>query len=469
MSRPDGTGGVPSGDTRPIVELELAGARPRWGTIATIAYSDGYRGGTGQVRAQETRSMRVTPEEQRAGQRSRSAPDGNLYLCVDVTVTQGAVGVLVTSLDGVEIGEAHRDQVDQYVAAVPLPSAGSAGESGSGTSTPVSKAGRVQFRNVGADGQEARFRVGRVWVQAGLPADPPLVTVEGDPFNSFTRWSGRTPSGYWADWLGQQTNAEFFDFREELRRAYAEDIADDCPSIPNDSEHALDWAPLLESVLCADRGFTMVALGAGWGRWLTAGWLAARQRELDVTLVGVEAEPTHFSFLQDHLAHNGVPPEKVHLWHAAATGRSGEVSFATGSPDAWWGQSVIGEGQDYRPPGGVEDFKPISIRAVTLEEVTDGLGFVDYVHLDIQGAEAEVIKAALEADPTRYGCINVGTHGRDIDAALRETFTAAGWRCLHDVPTQCERFIRIGDRDPELVSFQDGVQVWVNPATRSVP
>ena len=137
VSRPDGTGGVPSGDTRPIVELELAGARPRWGTIATIAYSDGYRGGTGQVRAQETRSMRVTPEEQRAGQRSRSAPDGNLYLCVDVTVTQGAVGVLVTSLDGVEIGEAHRDQVDQYVAAVPLPSAGSAGESGSGTSTPT--------------------------------------------------------------------------------------------------------------------------------------------------------------------------------------------------------------------------------------------------------------------------------------------------------------------------------------------
>ena len=413
--------------------------------------------------------MRVTAEPQRAGGPSdhRASEDGDLYLCVELVVTEGAVGVLLTSPDGAEVGETHMDAGDAPVAAIRLQSAGARGQSGADPTSPVcSDSGLLQFRNVGADGAEARFRVGRVWVQFGAPVDPPTILVEDDPFGSFSRWSGRTPSGYWADWLGQQTNAEFFDFSEDLRRAYAEDIPDDCPAIPKDSEHALDWTPLLGSVLRARGAFTMVALGAGWGRWLTAGWLAARQRDLDVTLVAVEAEPTHFAFLQEHLAHNGVPPENARLWKAAATGRSGDVTFATGSPDAWWGQSLISEGQDYQPPGGIEDFQPITVRGVTLEEVTDGLGFVDYVHLDIQGAEVDVIRAALASDSTRYGCINVGTHGRDIDAELREIFSAAGWHCIHDVPTQCERLVQIGDRPSELVAFQDGVQVWLNPAAR---
>ena len=66
---------------------------------------------------------------------------------------------------------------------------------------------------------------------------------------------------------------------------------------------------MLESVLEADDGFTMVELGAGWGRWLVDAWSVLKQigkTDKRLLLVGVEAEPTHFEWMKQHFADNGL-------------------------------------------------------------------------------------------------------------------------------------------------------------------
>ena len=53
----------------------------------------------------------------------------------------------------------------------------------------------------------------------------------------------------------------------------------------------------------------MVELGAGWGRWLVDAWSVLKQigkTDKGLLLVGVEAEPTHFEWMKQHFADNGL-------------------------------------------------------------------------------------------------------------------------------------------------------------------
>jgi hypothetical protein len=60
---------------------------------------------------------------------------------------------------------------------------------------------------------------------------------------------------------------------------------------------------VFDALLEARKTFTMVELGAGWGRWLVSAACAARvqQLHLELRLVGVEAQPEHFRWMRKHL------------------------------------------------------------------------------------------------------------------------------------------------------------------------
>jgi hypothetical protein len=65
------------------------------------------------------------------------------------------------------------------------------------------------------------------------------------------------------------------------------------PAFP---EEYLEWIDLLEAVANAQGKFTMIELGAGYGRWLVNAAVTLRQRKPTIVpfLIGAEAEPTHF-------------------------------------------------------------------------------------------------------------------------------------------------------------------------------
>ena len=251
---------------------------------------------------------------------------------------------------------------------------------------------------------------------------------------------------------------------------------------PTASEDFFEWLDVLETV-CEARGrYTMVELGAGWGRWLVNA--AAALRQLDAArpllLVGVEAEPTHFEWLRQHLLDNGIDPAEHVLIKAAVAARDGRVRFQHGDPAGWYGQAMDRDDPAAKLAGPISrlirwsrntvanrlavgrDARKVGrVRAVSLETILRPLELVDLIDADIQGAEADVFEAAVDQLALKVRRVHIGTHGGEFEERLRAHFGQLGWERRFDYPSGSDVKTPWGS-----VRFEDGVQSWVNPALR---
>jgi FkbM family methyltransferase len=283
--------------------------------------------------------------------------------------------------------------------------------------------------------------------------------IEVDPaiFTSFKSWSGLVPCGYFTDWTGILTRADVWAFNEEYLATFNKDRHEN-PSVPLNGEHVLDWAPLAMAVKDSHITFRMAALGAGWGRWLAAGAALAAQIGHDYRLLGVEAEPQHFQWMLRHFRENDIPEERYIALNAAAAGKPGDCCFLVGNSQGWYGQSISAEGNEI--PNGAELRRT---NGVTLDELLNRLSPLDYLHMDIQGAELDVLSYQPDRLDREVNLVNIGTHSAGIEAGLRKLFNRLGWECLYDIELGSKRSVRIGDSAVHEVEFGDGVQVWQNP------
>jgi FkbM family methyltransferase len=236
---------------------------------------------------------------------------------------------------------------------------------------------------------------------------------------------------------------------------------------PTDTELLLDWEPLLAAIELAGPKCTAVALGAGWGRWIVGFAFAAQRRGRDYHIVGVEAEPQHFKWMERHLRDNNLPPEKSRLIHAAANSYTGTCYFMVGNAQGWYGQAVVSEAQfkseafqkELHASGASAEAMP----CVDLNEIFAGLDRVDYLHMDIQGSEADVLLACPELLDERVAVVNIGTHSELIERRLRRHFTEHGWLCRYDIPMNATIKAAVEGKEPSEIAFGDGVFVWHNP------
>ena len=271
-----------------------------------------------------------------------------------------------------------------------------------------------------------------------------------DPlFAAFTPWRGWAPAGFDVDFLGQVTALSFIDGATDAARM-KDRMA--WPSYPQINDEIFEWRSLLSAVISARGSFTMVEAGAGYGRWLVAGALAARQKALSTTLVGIEAEPTHFDWLKAHVAANGIASADCRLINAPVAGSQREVIFAGGRPLQWWGQAIVGSVAE------AGDANPMPMISIALTEILAPLPHVDLVDMDIQGAELEVVTATTRALDQKIKRVHISTHSPVIEAGLRDLFSSLGWSCLWDFAGQGKRGTPYGELD-----FADGVQSWGNP------
>lgn len=127
-------------------------------------------------------------------------------------------------------------------------------------------------------------------------------------FLDFRHWTGLVPAGFEADFLGSRYRTSFFMLWPP--RLHDRHIAPEYP--PFDDEY-FEWIDLLEAVAGATNRFTMLELGAGFGRWTARAAAAAQQRNLEYTLVAVEAEPTHFDWMLQNLQDNGLKLDDCRL------------------------------------------------------------------------------------------------------------------------------------------------------------
>jgi FkbM family methyltransferase len=243
-------------------------------------------------------------------------------------------------------------------------------------------------------------------------------------------------------------------------------------------EELLEWRALIaardEAVGRGAAEFTFVELGAGFGRWSAAAAHLAAEGGLRARLVLVEAEPLHFEWIDTFMKGEGVSEELYTRVNAAVGARSGGSTFffvKDHNYDAatWFGQSATDF--DFVPSEEVYQGMPLyvnpwdrSIAAVRiantqLEDVLPEGGVVDLVDMDVQGAEGEIVAAAVTTLSARVLRMFVSTHSHELEDFIKETvFKQGGWELLYD-----ERMGAVGVADEAgPLAVGDGVQSWRN-------
>lgn len=226
------------------------------------------------------------------------------------------------------------------------------------------------------------------------------------------------------------------------------------PNLPPKNEHYLDWVAVLSAVDRARGAFRMAELGAGWAPWLVRGALAARQRPeiSSVELLGVEADPTHFAWMRQHFVDNGLDPDAHFLLNGAVAAQPGVLSFPIiENPDEDYGSGIVS------PEAAA---RTLTVKAHTLPELLALFsGPVDFMHVDIQGAEYEAIPPALSVLNGQVRSLMVGTHTSDAwhDDLVRQ-LRSAGWHEVLNLPRSRTSQTPWGD-----IALGDGFLLFDNP------
>lgn len=247
------------------------------------------------------------------------------------------------------------------------------------------------------------------------------------------------------------------------------------------NEDYLEWIDIVEAVAEAKDRFVMFELGAGFGRWCVNAMIALKfLNPLPYQFVAVEADPSHFKFLNDYFNAFGLNLEDHQLIEAAVDTQKGHAIFNLGDPNQWSGDPNLWYGQNLQAntelntQGFIKHAikrilsklaSPTKIKAsthivdtITLNSILEDYDKIDLIDLDIQGAEFNVLNASIEMLNKKVKRIHVGTHGKEIEKALEDLFNEHGWenKQLYSCFSTC-------DTPYGRIYFNDGVQTWINP------
>lgn len=200
------------------------------------------------------------------------------------------------------------------------------------------------------------------------------------------------------------------------------------PNYPVVNEHYLDWVALLECVLRADDVFRIVELGAGWGTWSSSGLAACRQMPhiKKTEVVAIEADSVHYQWMREHFAKNNMIHNGVHLVHGAVGVDSGLVEFPViENPDEDYGGSLR-QADTSR--------ETVTVKQFSLGELFNKLtGVIDFLHVDIQGEEYNILPESMGLLKTRVKSVLVGTHiSSDHHKSIARLFENDGWQIRMD-------------------------------------
>jgi hypothetical protein len=199
-------------------------------------------------------------------------------------------------------------------------------------------------------------------------------------------------------------------------------------------------------------------IGAAWGQWLSTAHHAAKQlfgERARVSLLGVEAEPTHFDFMQQHLIDNGIDARQHRLVRRvvhAGSPHTPTLRFYVGRADEWYGQCIADD--DRRGE------KQAELDAVTISELLRGTDAFDWLQIDVGGYRGafELVRGGGDELLRRVRWLVVRTVDPHEHAAVRELL-AADWWLTSDY---------VGRSEPHetpwgATVFDNGLLVAVNP------
>ena len=250
--------------------------------------------------------------------------------------------------------------------------------------------------------------------------------------------------------------------------------------VPDDSFHAeaIEYVALADALQrsLGNTSFCAVEIGAAWGPWVAAAGVIARRQGIDeISLVGVEASSRRFSLMCRHLETNGLRPPGVsgedaqhenvftRLFNGAVWTHDGVIWFPESDvADMGAAATASNDDTDYR--GEKSDNKAIPCRK--LDTLLQDLGIVDFMHIDIQGAELNLLRGQIGWVSCHVRTMMIATHSRPIEGKLMELLIDHGWQLHREKPCRVD-----WRKNCSLVgrTWADGSQYWINGKFAPLP
>jgi len=216
-----------------------------------------------------------------------------------------------------------------------------------------------------------------------------------------------------------------------------------------------EWASCLRAVDLSGDTFSMLEIGCGWGCWMNNLGMAAKSSGKTIKLYGIEANLGHLDFARKAFADNEISEEEYVLSHGIAGNIQGEAWFPKIHSGVDWGGEAVFNPQPQQLDGLRESYQKVPI--VDIRELIKNEKWLDFLHVDIQGAELSVLVDIYELICEKVRYVFIGTHSKQIEGGLFELFLQGNdWSLEMERPA----FFNLIDGHP-VVSV-DGVQAYRN-------
>ena len=272
--------------------------------------------------------------------------------------------------------------------------------------------------------------------------------------------------GALVDWLGGRTNVE----NHQCLSIYGGEpvVIAELP-VPDDRVHAetIEYVALLTSLERArahGNSYTMFELGSSFAPWsVSAGMLAHRAGFATIDLCAVEASAATVPRIHEHIELNGLrhlAGLTFRVVNAAVSTDPGTLYFPKVDTRFDNGAQVVSHPSvaDYRGLEVAYD----EVEAVTFDSLSAGCPRVDFLHLDLQGAEESLLldDRFVAAITERVSALLLATQSRFIEGLALRALPDRGWYLVRERPTTFVQNSRTSDVNGWTV--RDGAQLWLN-------
>lgn len=218
-----------------------------------------------------------------------------------------------------------------------------------------------------------------------------------------------------------------------------------------------EWASCLRSVDLSGDQFVMMELGCGWGCWMNNLGVAAKAVGKKIKLYGVEANQEHLQFAKLVLADNGITKNEHVLTHGIAGKKGAFALFPSIDSGIDWGGTAIFDPSSQQLAEAIDSKKYVVLPVVDISILIKDETKLDFLHVDIQGAELDLLTELFDLLCKKVRYVFIGTHSKQIEGGLFDLFMSNNvWKLEMERPA-------IFDLVNGLPVIKvDGVQAWRN-------